>query len=152
MSDHYPPARPPATRLLFRHPTQFNFENHRVSVTPKYWVLPDISGDTIHFGSTWNSRDSRKYSPFFNTRPEPARYCKNIIVPICNINTLFISKCDSGHPPASQQLCWGWACRLEEFSGFDLFKEGLFQSFCPFKQGYFNILQYWKFCGCVYSA
>ena len=76
---------------------------------PLFQVIPNI------LGLPWNSRD--KYSPFFNTRPEPACYCKNIIVHICctNINTLFISNRDSGHPPASQQLCWGWACRLEEF-------------------------------------
>ena len=143
-------------------------------------LLPDIFFDTrpslilkiIWYRVTWNIG----YFPLFqvipnilglpeipeiNTRlssiPDPnppaiAKTSSSTFV-VRNINTLFISKCDSGHPPASQQLCWGWACRLEEFSGFDLFREGLFQSFwsfCPLKQGCFNILQYWKVCGSVY--
>ena len=40
----------PATRYFLRYPTRFNFENHRVAGNPKYWVLPDISGNTRSFG------------------------------------------------------------------------------------------------------
>ena len=31
-------------------PTRFNFENLRVAGNPKYWVLPEISGNTRSFG------------------------------------------------------------------------------------------------------